>query len=314
MPRAAIHPYMSSYTTMASLIRGQHEQVVEDFYWYLLHSTATHAFPEGIFYEQRFAWSDTIPHATGASNYAFLLRHMLLHEQGDELHLLPAIPDWWLGDGQTVRVLRRPRTSARELQRTRQRRGVELRGHPPSGDLRGESCCICRSHGSGERCEGVEVAYRPDQARRWDFAAVVQEYDKVKPAELPGIAAFPLENPPAAADCEALDLSAWANTDPLNAPFGVPRPGKLLFTGLPVGSQVVAGIPFTILDPAATTGADCCPAGGRSRVPRQIPARDDHTGEQAGKKAVLPGQRGRMDGSRSGCRTPSRTIAEYVIH
>ena len=47
----AIHPYMSVYTTMASMIRGEHEQAVEDFYWYLLHSTATHAFPEGVFPE-----------------------------------------------------------------------------------------------------------------------------------------------------------------------------------------------------------------------------------------------------------------------
>ena len=43
----AIHPYMGAYTTMADLVRGNHEQVVEDFYWYLLHSTAAHAFPEG---------------------------------------------------------------------------------------------------------------------------------------------------------------------------------------------------------------------------------------------------------------------------
>ena len=61
----AIHPYMSAYTTMASLARGEDEQVVEDFYWYLLHSTAAHAFPEGIFYKRQFAWGDTIPHVTG---------------------------------------------------------------------------------------------------------------------------------------------------------------------------------------------------------------------------------------------------------
>lgn len=83
-----VHPYLSSYTTMASLARGEHEQFVEDFYWYLLHSTATHAFPEGIYYRKRTAWNDTIPHATGAANYAFLLRHALVHERGDELHLL----------------------------------------------------------------------------------------------------------------------------------------------------------------------------------------------------------------------------------
>ena len=30
-PQSAIHPYMSSYTTMASLVRGEHEQVVGGF-------------------------------------------------------------------------------------------------------------------------------------------------------------------------------------------------------------------------------------------------------------------------------------------
>ena len=257
-PRAAIHPYMSSYTTMASLIRGQHEQVVEDFYWYLLHSTAAHAFPEGIFFEQRFAWSHTIPHATGASNYAFLLRHMLLHEQGDELHLLSAIPDWWLGEGQTLRVLRAPTHfgSVSFIVRGNDR-GIELQWEGSERRTpRRVVLHLPESRGLVNACEGIEVVYRRDQSRRWDMAAVIQEYEKVKPAELSGMAAFPLENPPSAADCEALDLSPWANTDPFTAPFGVHRPGNFLFTGMPVGTQVVAGIPFTILDPAATNGAD----------------------------------------------------------
>ena len=113
-PPDAIHPYMGAYTTMADLVRGNDEQVVEDFYWYLLHSTAAHAFPEGIFYETRTAWHDTIPHVTGASNYAVLLRHMLVHEAGDELHLLIAVPDGWLAEGQRdPRRACRPRILAR---------------------------------------------------------------------------------------------------------------------------------------------------------------------------------------------------------
>ena len=104
----AIHPYMGAYTTMTDLIRGRDEKVVEDFYWYLLHSTAAHAFPEGIYYKKRMAWSHTIPHVTGACNYAIMLRHMLVHEAGDELHLLSAVPDWWLDDGKEIHVERLP--------------------------------------------------------------------------------------------------------------------------------------------------------------------------------------------------------------
>ena len=104
----AIHPYGGAYTTMADLVRGKDEQVVEDFYWYLLHSTAAHAFPEGILFKTRTAWSDTIPHVTGAANYAVMLRHILVDEAGDELHLLRAVPDWWLGEGRQIRGERLP--------------------------------------------------------------------------------------------------------------------------------------------------------------------------------------------------------------
>ena len=50
-----IHPYAGVYSVMADLVCDKDEQVVEDFYWYLLHSSSTHAFPEGIFYKQRSA-------------------------------------------------------------------------------------------------------------------------------------------------------------------------------------------------------------------------------------------------------------------
>jgi hypothetical protein len=53
---------MGAYTTMNDLHRGLDEQVAEDFYWYLLHSTAAHAFPEGVYYQDRTAWGETIPH------------------------------------------------------------------------------------------------------------------------------------------------------------------------------------------------------------------------------------------------------------
>ena len=79
----AIHPYAGVYSVMADLVCDKDEQVAEDFYWYLLHSTSAHAFPEGILYKRNHAWGETIPHVTGACNFAFLLRHMLVHEQGD---------------------------------------------------------------------------------------------------------------------------------------------------------------------------------------------------------------------------------------
>jgi hypothetical protein len=184
----AIHPYMSAYTTMASLARGESEQVVEDFYWYLLHSTAAHAFPEGILFKRRFAWSDTIPHGTGASNYAILLRHILVHEQGEDLHLLPAVPDWWLGDGQVVRVENAPThfgplslvvrgtASGVEVQLTKPTR------NPPKRIV----LHLPASRPLAAAISGVDVVVRPDQKTRWDFPTVVKKYRSQKPPLLPG--------------------------------------------------------------------------------------------------------------------------------
>jgi hypothetical protein len=176
----AIHPYMGAYTTMASLVRGEHEQVVQDFYWYLLHSTATHAFPEGIFYKRRFAWGDTIPHPTGAANYALMLRHMLLDEQGDQLHLLSAVPDWWLGEGQQICIERAPtHFGLVGLTVDGIASGVQVRldlpkRQPPKRIV----LHLPKSRPLLGSVEGVEVAVRSDQTHRWDFPTVVAQYTR----------------------------------------------------------------------------------------------------------------------------------------
>ncbi len=176
----AIHPYMSAYTTMADLVRGNHEQVVEDFYWYLLHSTAAHAFPEGIYYKRRTAWSHTIPHVTGASNYALMLRHMLIHEAGDELHVLRAVPDWWLGDGEEIRVERLPtHFGLMNLTVRGTPKGVEVnldapKRNPPKRIV----VSLPKSRPIAGTLDGVEVVQRSDQQQRWDFPTVLALYKK----------------------------------------------------------------------------------------------------------------------------------------
>jgi len=174
----AIHPYMSAYTTMASLVRGEHEQVVEDFYWYLLHSTATHAFPEGVYVERRTAWNDTIPHALGASNYAIMLRHMLIHECRDELHLLTAIPDWWLAEGNEIRLERAPtHFGPMNLKVTGTKKGIQVELNPPRRQPpKRIFLYLPKSRQPIKFPKGVEVVLRPDQKKRWDFSAVVKLY------------------------------------------------------------------------------------------------------------------------------------------
>jgi len=255
----AIHPYMSAYTTMASLDLGEHDQVVEDFYWYLLHSTAAHAFPEGIFYKRRFAWSDTIPHVTGAANYALMLRHILVHERGDELHLLLAAPDGWLADGKEIRIERLPTHFGPVSLRTRgTASGLHVEFTPPKRSPPKRIVLhLPESRRPVGAVAGVELAMRPPQKKPWDFASVVRLYSAQAAAlfqTIPGLVEFPLDTPPVPEACQPIDLKPVANTDPFAAPFGVPKPGKFLFTGMPVGRQIVGGVPFEIIDPAKNAG------------------------------------------------------------
>jgi hypothetical protein len=197
----AIHPDLSSYTTMASLIRGEAQQVADDFYWYLLHSTAAHAFPEGIHPQRQFAWADTIPHGTGASNYAVLLRHMLVHESGNDLHLLTAVPDGWLDEGNEIRVENAPTHFGPVSFVVRGGPAgvdVEMTGKPPRLRQRGGQTREGGSEGAKggtagkilvhlpktrrllHRTPGLEPAERAIQTERWDWQTVVKKYRETR--------------------------------------------------------------------------------------------------------------------------------------
>ena len=165
---------------MASLIRGEDEQVVEDYYWYLLHSTAAHAFPEGILADKRYAWSDMIPHATGACNYAIMLRHMLVHENRDELHLLAAVPDWWLEEGQRIKVDRAP-TYFGEVSFVIKgaKQGMQITLDTPKREEPKRIVLhLPKSRPLMGDLPGVKVVYRDNQTRHWDFPSVVEQYRK----------------------------------------------------------------------------------------------------------------------------------------
>ncbi|MFO7617753.1 MAG: metallophosphoesterase [Bacteroidales bacterium] len=183
-----IHPYMGAYTTMADLVLGNDERVVEDFYWYLLHSTAAHAFPEGIFYKQQTAWGNTIPHVTGACNYAIMLRHMLVHEEGDELHLLKAVPDWWLADGKQIRIENLPTWFGEiSLTATGTSKGVEIRFEAPVRDKPSKIVLhLPDNRPLATPIPEIEVEIRKPQQEKWDFDKVIGIYKSMqeKPVEV----------------------------------------------------------------------------------------------------------------------------------
>ena len=95
----AVHPYMSLFVTNTHVVRGEQEKAVDGFYSFLLHSTSTQGFPEGVYYRKREAWGDTVPHLWAAALYVTTLRNMLVREEGEDLHLLSAVPAAWLEPG-----------------------------------------------------------------------------------------------------------------------------------------------------------------------------------------------------------------------
>jgi hypothetical protein len=197
--RNIIHSYLGSFTTMCTVRQGDHEKAVEDFYWYLLHSTAANAFAEVIYFKERRANGDTIPHTWGGCNYALLLRHMLVDERGDELHLLSAVPDWWLGSGREIRVERAP-THFGEM--TLVVRGVsggvdvqleKPRRTPPKRIV----LYLPKSRPPARPIEGVEIATREPHRTRWSFPYVVSLYTKTAGANRPVYEEFLLHYPAA---------------------------------------------------------------------------------------------------------------------
>ncbi len=312
-----IHPYMSSYTTMASLARGEHERFVEEFYWYLLHSSASQAFPEGIYFKRRYAWSETIPHVTGAANFAFLLRHALIHERGDELHLLAGAPDGWLENGKEIRVENAP-THFGPLSLTVRgtAKGVRVKLDPPRRQPPQRIVLhLPQSRPAVAAPKGVTVAFRAGQSRPWDFPAVVAAYRQLPVAQarpVPGLVALPLAPALSPSQCALIDLAPLANTDPFTAPFGVVKPGKHLFTGLPMGAQTVGGVPFRILDPAQNQGRGLVVLQGAKATagfPREVQVAVNAQGRRLFLLGNVHGWSPDDDGAGDW-----GAVAEYVIH
>lgn len=276
--QTAIHPYLSQFVTNAEIVRGNQAQAVRDFYAFLLHTTATHAFPEGVYPERRQAWSDTIPHLWAAALYQITLRNLLLREYQDELHLSSAVPAHWLDPGRTLRIAAAPTrfgTTSVTWRASRDTIAVAIdppREVPPR-------CLVLHlpvglrllaatadtgqpvTQGDGvvlpPNTRRVTLRVRRQRVPRVDYARAVQAY-QARAARgsrpIPGLVRLPLATPLPPEECVLLDLAPYATTDPFAAPFNVPDPGHYRFNGLRSGVQSVAGVAFQVLDLAASGG------------------------------------------------------------
>lgn len=96
----------------------------------------------------------------------------------NELILLSAVPDWWLGEGKEIHVERLP-THFGEMKLIIRgtKKGVEVRLDPPKRNPpKRIVLTLPKSRPLIGSLQGVEVVQRSDQKKRWDFPTVVDLY------------------------------------------------------------------------------------------------------------------------------------------
>ena len=250
----AIHPYMSAYTTMASLRRVIMPRSLRISTG--ICSTRRQALPEWrLPSRRRFAWSNTIPRHR-ARRTMLMLRHMLIDERGDELHLLPAAADWWLGEGQVIAIRRAPTHFGEMNLRVRgTARGVELaldlpKRRPPRRTV----LHLPASRPPRALPPGVELATRSEQRQRWDFPSIVKRYyETAGPAAqpIPGLIVFPEK--PVDPTGARRSTSCGGQYRSLHAVRSART--RRSFTGLKTGRQQAGGVPFELIDPQETAAA-----------------------------------------------------------
>lgn len=136
-----------------------------------------------------------------------MLRHMLVHERAapgerrglpppvpsntgvasndGELHLLSAVPDWWLADGKQIVVERAPtHFGTLDLRVKGEANGIRVEFRPPTQrPPRRIVLHLPKSRPPIEPVKGVEVMTRPDQKARWDYPTVVELYSRTAPTQ-----------------------------------------------------------------------------------------------------------------------------------
>jgi hypothetical protein len=95
----------------------------------------------------------------------------MLIDEDNGLHLLRAVPDWWLGDGQEIAIQEAPtHFGSMSLQILGRKTGVEVqleapRRNPPERIV----LHLPKSRPLTNSLKGVEVLLRENQTQRWDF-------------------------------------------------------------------------------------------------------------------------------------------------
>jgi hypothetical protein len=101
-----------------------------------------------------------------------------VHEEGTELHLLKAVPDWWLADGQTIRISKLPTWFGNlSMTITGRTGGIDVKLDGPAREKPARIVLhLPENRPLLNPVPGVSVETRKPQAVRWDFNKVVALY------------------------------------------------------------------------------------------------------------------------------------------
>jgi len=129
-----LHHYLTLNNTQTSLLRGEQQDVIEELYSVLIHTSSTHAgFEFAIWpWSTRDFGMNLSPHGWFSAEYRILIRNMMLLEKGNELHLLSAISPEWVKEGESIVVKRAPSnfgTTEFQLTFEKERAVLEMRNN-----------------------------------------------------------------------------------------------------------------------------------------------------------------------------------------
>jgi hypothetical protein len=101
-----LHHYLTMKNTETSIIRGDQEDVLDEFYAILAHTSSTQAGFEFSInpWSNRDFRANLTPHGWFAAKYRNVLRSMLVRERENTLHLLSVISPAWAKPGKHIRV------------------------------------------------------------------------------------------------------------------------------------------------------------------------------------------------------------------
>jgi hypothetical protein len=106
LPYRAVWSYYASFAAHVFLWAGQPAKAIEYLYGFANHAAPTRVWREeqGLHGSGQTLINGDMPHNWASAEFVRLVRNLLAFERGEELQLLPAVPEHWLHHGKDIRL------------------------------------------------------------------------------------------------------------------------------------------------------------------------------------------------------------------